>query len=118
MADGVGDRGVRGRAGGGDAEFQRVEQFAVDHDRRRIGAPDPGVPEVASGLEGFDVKTVVMARHGYPRLLRAQIDHAAVKSRVKWFTFAGNFTAGGRYARRVWRHRRRPRPGTTNSPWS
>src|SRR5580698_5834737 len=61
MADGVSDRGVR--IGKGDAEFQRIEQFAVDHDRRGVGALDAGMPEVASGLEGFDVKTVVMARH-------------------------------------------------------
>ena len=94
MADGMRDRGIR--IGEGDPEFQRGEQLAVDHDRRRIGAPDPGMPEVASGLEGFDVKTVMMACHGGPpRLMRSQVDHGRRKGRVNWFTLAENFTAAG-----------------------
>ena len=39
------------------------EGDAVDHDGRGIGAPDPGVPQVASRLERFDVETVITTGH-------------------------------------------------------
>src|SRR5258705_10174973 len=58
--------GMRDRFGGigpCEADLQRGKRQAVDDDRFLIGPLDPGVPQAASGLEGFDVKAVVIAGH-------------------------------------------------------
>ena len=61
MAFRVGNRGVG--IGPRNAEFKDRKNHAIDHDRRGIGAPDPGVPQIAASLEGIDVKTVVEMDH-------------------------------------------------------
>src|ERR1700692_2721334 len=55
---GVRDSGIG--IGPREADFERGERHPVDDDRSQIGAPDPGVPQTPSGLEGFDLKTVIV----------------------------------------------------------
>src|SRR6266478_3151754 len=61
MALGVRDRCIR--IGPGEADLQRRKRKAADDDGPLIRAPDPGVPQAATGLEGFDVIAVVEAYH-------------------------------------------------------
>jgi len=48
--------GIRPR----EADLKRGKQHAIDNDRLQIRAPDPGVPQTLSGLEGFDLKAVIV----------------------------------------------------------
>jgi hypothetical protein len=43
-----------------EANFERGKQNAIDDDRLLIRAPDPGVPQTLSGLEGFNLKAVIV----------------------------------------------------------
>src|SRR5215467_9989359 len=86
VALGVGNRRIL--IGPGEADFQRGEWMAADHDRLLVRAPDPGVPQPASGLERLDVVAIIKACHEKaPRacsLWRA--DHEIVGRSVKPFT--------------------------------
>jgi hypothetical protein len=57
----VRDRGFG--IGPGHSEFQDGKNHAIDDDGRCIGSPDSGVPQIASSLEGFDVKTAIRLGH-------------------------------------------------------
>src|SRR5712691_12518156 len=61
MVLGVRDRGLL--IGPGEADLQRRKRMAADDDGPLIRAPDPGVPQAAAGLEGFDVIAVIKACH-------------------------------------------------------
>src|ERR1700744_615898 len=64
---GVGDRGVRIEPG--EADFEGGKGITVDDQRAPIGAPDAGMPQSPTGLEGFDSVTFVKACHvAFPRL--------------------------------------------------
>jgi hypothetical protein len=54
----IGYRGIG--IGPREADLKRGEQDAIDNDRLQIRAPDPGVPQTFSGLEGFDLKAVIV----------------------------------------------------------
>jgi hypothetical protein len=58
VSHGVGDRGFA--TGPRKAEFKRGKQIAVDDDGHQIRAPDPGVPQTFSSLEGLDLKAVMV----------------------------------------------------------
>jgi hypothetical protein len=93
MAFRVGNRGVG--IGPRNSELKDRKEHAIDHDRRCIGAPDPGVPQIAASLEGFDVKTVIEMDHAEFPLSYAgtRSDHVSAKANVIWFTFAAFFPA-------------------------
>ena len=55
---GIRDRGIAMRPGETDLEFGKRDP--IDDDRLLIRPPDPGVPEVSSGLESLDLKAVVI----------------------------------------------------------
>jgi hypothetical protein len=46
-----------------EADFERGKQDAIDDDRLLIRPPDPGVPQTLSGLEGLDLKAVIVHCH-------------------------------------------------------
>ncbi|MGO8909781.1 MAG: hypothetical protein ACLQDM_10760 [Bradyrhizobium sp.] len=46
--------------GPGETDFQLGKRNTVDDDRLEIRPPDPGVPEAFSGLEGLDLKAVIV----------------------------------------------------------
>src|SRR6267378_2675530 len=54
----IGYRGIG--TGPGEADLKRGKQHAIDNDRLQIRPPDPGVPQTFSGLEGFDLKAVIV----------------------------------------------------------
>jgi hypothetical protein len=43
-----------------EADFERGKQNAIDDDRLLIRPPDPGVPQTLSGLEGLNLKAVIV----------------------------------------------------------
>jgi hypothetical protein len=43
-----------------EADFERGKQNAIDDDRFLIRAPDPGMPQTLSGLEGLNLKAVIV----------------------------------------------------------
>jgi hypothetical protein len=45
-----------------ESDFERGKQNAVDDDRFLIRPPDPGMPQTSSGLEGLDLKAVIVHR--------------------------------------------------------
>src|SRR5205085_12615753 len=67
MALGVGDGFFRIVPGKADIEGR--EGDAVDHNRLLVRPADPRMPEALARLEGFDVKTVIEARHLPLRIL-------------------------------------------------
>jgi hypothetical protein len=85
---GIRDRGVGVRPG--EADLKRRKQHAVDGDGRLIEAPDSGVPQILSSLEGLDLKAGVI--HVAPPLISAsQRKHAAAKTNVNSFTSPAHF---------------------------
>src|SRR5215475_12939638 len=50
-------------AGPGEADIEGGKRNAVDHKRLLVGPADPRMPQAFPRLEGFDVKTVIKARH-------------------------------------------------------
>src|SRR6266566_6336495 len=54
----IGYRGIG--IGPREADLKRGKQHTVDDDRLQIRSPDPGVPQTFSGLEGFDLKAVIV----------------------------------------------------------
>jgi hypothetical protein len=67
VTSGIGDRRIG--IGPGESKFNGGKQDAVDHHGGLVGAPDPGVPQIPSSLEGFNVKAVVKIGHLGPRSL-------------------------------------------------
>src|SRR5215813_839012 len=61
MALGVGDGLLR--IVPGKADVDGGERDAVDHHRPLVRPADPRMPQALARLEGFDVKTVIEARH-------------------------------------------------------
>jgi hypothetical protein len=43
-----------------EADFERGKQNAIDDDGLLIRPPDPGMPQTLSGLEGLDLKAVIV----------------------------------------------------------
>jgi hypothetical protein len=43
-----------------EADFERGKQNAIDDDRLLIRPPDPGMPQTLSGLEGLNLKAVIV----------------------------------------------------------
>src|SRR5450631_3933350 len=46
-----------------EADLEHGKHHPVDHNGIQIRAPDPGVPQAPSGLEGLDSKSVIVALH-------------------------------------------------------
>src|SRR5258707_15005329 len=84
-----------GGIGPREADFERGKRQAIDDDRFLIGPLDPGVPQAVSGLEGFDVKAVVIAGHFMLRGCAGTTANHGTRARaVKRFTFAEKSSGG------------------------
>jgi hypothetical protein len=71
--------------GPGEADFQRGKPNAVDDDGLLIRPPDPGVPQVFSGLKTLNRKVSVFHRVT-PGVFRSRWKHEAAKTSVNSFT--------------------------------
>src|SRR6476620_8730981 len=95
--------GMRERFGGigpCEADLERGKWQAVDDDRFLIGPLDPGVPQAASGLEGFDVKALVIAGHFMLRGCAViTANHGTGARVVKRFTVPEKSSGGASVAR-------------------
>jgi hypothetical protein len=80
-----------------ESDFERGKQNAVDDDRFLIRPPDPGMPQTSSGLEGLDLKAVIVHRRDssfFSRrvFFRSRKNHEPTKTNVNSFTCRAYFS--------------------------
>jgi len=78
----------------GKADFERRERNAVRSAPAFVRAPDPGMPQTIPGLEGFDVKAVIV-HSPIPGICERSGKHVVVKTDVNSFTLSGFCYAAG-----------------------